>query len=303
MQNEVFLTLIRHGQSQWNLENRFTGWVDVDLTEVGLSEAERAAKMLKGLNIPYHHCHCSVLKRAIHTLWTIQKNLGLSWLPTSKAWELNERHYGALQGLNKKQTEEKYGADQVKIWRRSYDVPPPLIENDVPLPLLETKELAPFTITPNLNSETEGMAVKNNQSLEQYNLLYEQEKYKMLGLNAIPKGESLKLCQQRVLPYFKSSIAPQLQQGKNLLVVAHGNSLRSLIMEIEGLDGEKIMEVEIETAVPIVYKLKIPPNQKSNSHRGSDKSAIETPTKLAQLHDESLHFEVISKKVLISDNH
>lgn len=223
MQHEVYLTLIRHGQSQWNLENRFTGWVDVELTAEGLHEAERAATKLKDLNITYHSCHASVLKRSVHTLWTVLKGLNLSWLPVQKAWELNERHYGALQGLNKKETEDKYGADQVKIWRRSYDTPPPLLnENTI-------KDLDPK----------------------------ETEKYMQLGLKKLPLGESLKMCQMRVVPYFKKVMKPELQSGKNLLVVAHGNSLRSLIMEIENLSGEKIMEVEIETAVPIVYKLNI----------------------------------------------
>ncbi len=223
MQHEVYLTLIRHGQSQWNLENRFTGWVDVELTQEGILEAERAASRLKDLNITYHLCHASVLKRSIHTLWIVLKGLNVSWLPTQKAWELNERHYGALQGLNKKETEDKYGADQVKIWRRSYDTSPPLLDRS------KVKDLNPK----------------------------EAEKYNQLGLESMPLGESLKTCQGRVVPYFKNIMKPQLQSGKNLLVVAHGNSLRSLIMEIENLSGEKIMEVEIETAVPIIYKLSI----------------------------------------------
>ncbi len=236
-QNEVYLTLIRHGQSQWNLENRFTGWVDVDLTEEGQVEALSAAKKLKELNIIYNQCHASVLKRSIHTLWIIQKELELSWLPTTKAWQLNERHYGALQGLNKKETETKYGADQVKIWRRSYDTPPPLLN------------------TVDIESNNDSLSPKSSNKDSNIQKLTELQKYKMLGLDKMPLGESLKMCQQRVLPYFTKSIAPELKSGKYLLVVAHGNSLRSLIMELEDLNGEKIMDVEIETAIPIVYKL------------------------------------------------
>lgn len=217
----VKLVLVRHGQSQWNLENRFTGWVDVELSDLGIEEAKRAAQELKKLNLEIHQCHTSVLKRAIHTLWIILKELDQYWLTESKSWRLNERHYGALQGLNKEETANKYGVDQVKIWRRSYDVPPPSLEN-----------------------------TQNNSDQAS-----EIKKYKSLGLNQMPGGESLKLCQERVLPYYRETIVPELKAHKNLLVVAHGNSLRSLIMEIEGLSGEKIMDVEIETAVPIVYTL------------------------------------------------
>lgn len=216
--NEIKLVLVRHGQSQWNLENRFTGWVDVELSEQGQQEARNAALALKKLNIDIDVCYCSVLKRSIHTLWIMLKELNLSWLPVEKAWQLNERHYGALQGLNKKETADKYGEDQVKVWRRSYDTPPPFLEN---------------------------------VSFDEV----ENKKYQKMNLSQIPLGESLKLCQERVVPYYKSHILPQLKEGKNLLIAAHGNSLRSLIMELEGLSGEKIMEVEIETAVPLVYTL------------------------------------------------
>lgn len=216
----VSLILVRHGQSQWNLENRFTGWVDVELSAQGHEEAAKAALELKKLNIDIDACYTSVLNRAIHTLWILLKEMGISWLPVTKAWQLNERHYGGLQGLNKQETADQYGADQVKIWRRSYDTPPPEMDE---------KRLA-------------------DQNIENH-------KYKKLGLDQLPNGESLKICRERVVPYYTSEIAPQLKAGKNLLVTAHGNSLRSLIMELEGLSGEKIMEVEIETAVPLVYTL------------------------------------------------
>ena len=231
----VNLVLVRHGQSQWNLENRFTGWVDVELTELGIQEAKRAAEELKKLDLKFDHSYCSVLKRSIHTLWHILQGLELSWLPQEKSWRLNERHYGALQGLNKKETAEKYGDDQVKIWRRSYDTLPPLLKSadEDPKAFYETFE-------------------KPNESSKYSDL----EKYELLGLSQkdFPRGESLKVCQQRVVPYFET-IKTQLKKGKNILVVAHGNSLRSLIMELEGLSGEKIMGVEVETAVPIVYTL------------------------------------------------
>jgi 2,3-bisphosphoglycerate-dependent phosphoglycerate mutase len=233
--NTVNLVLVRHGQSQWNLENRFTGWVDVELTELGITEAKRAARELKKLDIKFAYSYCSVLKRSIHTLWHILQGLELSWLPCDKSWRLNERHYGALQGLNKKETAEKYGDDQVKIWRRSYDTLPPLLKSvdEDPKAFFETFE-------------------KPNESSKYSDL----EKYELLGLgkNDFPKGESLQICQQRVVPYFET-IKTRLKKGENILVVAHGNSLRSLIMEIEGLNGETIMNVEVETAVPIVYTL------------------------------------------------
>ncbi len=227
----IKLVLVRHGQSQWNLENRFTGWVDVGLTPLGLKEAKKAAIALHKQGIKFDRSYCSVLKRSIHTLWAILEDLNLSWLPNEKSWRLNERHYGALQGLNKKETADKYGADQVQIWRRSYDTLPP----------------APEDIFNKLES------TERKISGSEYT---EIEKYKKLGLspNDFPLGESLKICQNRVIPYFEK-IKKKLKEGENILVVAHGNSLRSLIMEIEGLSGEKIMNVEVSTAVPIVYTL------------------------------------------------
>lgn len=224
MKKEVKLTLVRHGQSQWNLDNRFTGWVDVPLTQKGITESIGAGKALKEFNIDYTMCFTSVLKRAIHTSWNILNELELAWLPQDKAWQLNERHYGALQGLNKQETKDKYGEDQVQIWRRSYDTPPPK------------------------SSESH-----HNFSLESVKV--DRMKYDRLGLTEIPDGESLKTCQARVLPFYEKKIKPLLKDSKNLLVVAHGNSLRSLIMELEGLSKETIMDVEIETGVPVVYTL------------------------------------------------
>ncbi len=213
------LVLIRHGQSEWNLKNQFTGWYDADLTEKGYAEALSAAENLKRHGIThFDQVYTSVLKRSIFTMWTIVKNMNLVWLPVQKAWQLNERHYGALQGLNKAETIAKYGEDQVKEWRRSYSTPPPSMSaHEIP------------------------------QS--------EQDKYAQLGLTDIPLGESLEMTQQRVLPFWQSTLAPQLQAGKKLLVVAHGNSLRALIMQLEGISSQDITQLEIETGVPLVYDL------------------------------------------------
>ena len=186
------LTLIRHGQSKWNLENRFTGWVDVDLTEKGEVEARKAGEHLK--NIPFDVLFTSVLLRATRTAEIALDTAGVKDIPTKRDKALNERHYGDLQGLNKAETAEKHGADQVHIWRRSYDVPP-------------------------------------------------------------PGGESLKDTQERVAPYYDSEIAPLLKEGKDVLVVAHGNSLRALIMFVEKLSPEQILKTEVATGVPITYEL------------------------------------------------
>lgn len=185
------LVLVRHGQSQWNLENRFTGWVDVDLTPQGEAEAKRAGQQLKGIN--FDKAYTSDLKRAQKTLQIILSELAQTHIPIQKDKALNERHYGDLQGLNKAETAKKYGDEQVHIWRRSYDVPP-------------------------------------------------------------PNGESLKDTANRTLPYFKSSIVPDVQSGKNVLVAAHGNSLRSIVMELDHLSKEQVLNLNLETGVPIIYE-------------------------------------------------
>lgn len=219
MKAHTQLVLIRHGQSQWNLKNQFTGWYDADLTEQGYAEAESAAENLKAHGVNhFDQVYTSVLKRSIFTMWTIVKNMDLVWLPVHKAWQLNERHYGALQGLNKDETMAKYGEEQVKIWRRSYSTPPPFID-------------------------------AGDVSAD------EKAKYAQLGLNEIPLGESLEMTQQRVLPFWQSTMAPELKAGKKLLVVAHGNSLRALIMQLEGISSNDITQLEIETGVPLVYEL------------------------------------------------
>jgi len=211
------LVLCRHGQSTWNLQNLFTGWHDVDLTEQGLAEAKSAGQLLGELDFRFDLAYTSVLKRAIRTLWIILDELDLMWLPVERSWKLNERHYGALQGLNKAQTAEKHGADQVKIWRRSYDIPPPALEaSDERHPCHDPR---------------------------------------YAGINNLPASESLKTTLERVQPYWEQTIVPELKAGKNVLIAAHGNSLRALIKMLDGISDEDITEFNIPTGVPILYEL------------------------------------------------
>jgi len=211
------LVLCRHGQSTWNKQNLFTGWHDVDLTEQGLTEAKLAGQLLEELDFRFDLAYTSVLKRAIRTLWIILDELDLMWLPVERSWKLNERHYGALQGLNKAQTAEKHGADQVKIWRRSYDIPPPALE--------ETDQRHPC----------------------------HDPRY--TGIDNLPASESLKTTLERVQPYWEQTIAPQLKAGKNVLIAAHGNSLRALVKMLDGISDHDITEFNIPTGVPILYEL------------------------------------------------
>lgn len=211
------LVLLRHGESTWNKENRFTGWTDVDLSEKGRSEAKEAGATLKREGYRFDIAYTSVLKRAIHTLWAALDELDQSWLPVEKSWRLNERHYGALQGLNKSETAEKYGEKQVLVWRRSYDVLPPLLE--------ESDERFPGR----------------------------DPRYG--GVKDLPRGEALKQTVDRMLPYWEKTIAPQVKAGKKVLVAAHGNSLRALVQYLDGLSEAEIMELNIPTGVPLVYEL------------------------------------------------
>lgn len=207
------IALVRHGQSTWNLENRFTGWVDVPLTEKGEKEALSAGFALKSKDYQFDVCFTSVLQRAIHTSWIILKEMNQSWIPQEKTWRLNERHYGALQGLNKSETVQKHGEEQVKIWRRSYDIPPPIMEVEG------------------------GDAVKKDR---RYNQI------------VVPPGESLKNTVNRVTPYWESHIAPRVARSENILIVAHGNSLRGLIKHLTGMSDEDIVHFEFETGVPLI---------------------------------------------------
>ncbi len=212
------LVLVRHGQSQWNLENRFTGWTDVDLSDHGVEEARQAGRLLKDQGIFVDVAFTSVLKRSIKTLDIILEETDLLWIPVTKAWELNERHYGALQGLNKAETANKYGAGQVAQWRRSYSTLPPLLEDGDP-------------------------------RLPEY-----ERKYREVDRNKLPRGESLAMTVKRVMPFWESSILPALAAGQTPLIVAHGNSLRALIKSLDQVSDEDIVGVEIPTGSPIVYE-------------------------------------------------
>jgi len=213
------LVLVRHGQSQWNLQNLFTGWVDVDLTEQGRKEASEAGRLLKAQGFSFDLAFTSVLKRAIRTLWIVLDEMDAMWLPVERSWRLNERHYGTLQGLDKAQTVEKHGAEQVKIWRRSFDIPPP------PLSLDDSRH-------PRFDP-----------------------RYRDLAASELPASESLKTTLERVLPYWETRLAPALSQGRNVLIVAHGNSLRALVKMLDRMSDDDIVEFNIPTGVPIHYEL------------------------------------------------
>lgn len=213
------LVLIRHGQSEWNLTNRFTGWTDVDLTEQGVSEAKSGAKLLKEEGFAFDIAYTSVLKRAIRTLWIVQDEMDVLWLPVHKTWRLNERHYGALQGLNKAETAAKYGDEQVFIWRRSFDTPPPELDLD--------------------DERFPGNDLR----------------YAGLGQGELPRCESLKLTIERTMPYWFDTIEPEIKLGKQVLIVAHGNSLRGLVKYLDGVSDEDITTLNIPTGVPLVYEL------------------------------------------------
>ena len=213
------LILVRHGESEWNKLNLFTGWTDVELSDTGREEAKAAGKGLLEKGIKFDICFTSYLKRAIHTLNIILDEMDLAYLPVIKGWELNERHYGALQGLNKAETAEKYGEAQVKLWRRSYDVPPPALEKDDPR--------CPAN----------------------------QETYANVDRDLLPLTESLEITVQRVVPYFNKMIKPELEAGKTVLVAAHGNSLRALIMHLEHMSKEDVINLNLPTGVPVIYEL------------------------------------------------
>jgi len=211
------LVLCRHGQSDWNLKNLFTGWKDVDLTEKGNAEAIEAGILLRDLGYDFDVAYTSVLKRAIRTLWHIQDQMDLMWIPVIRDWRLNERHYGALQGLNKAETAAKYGDDQVHIWRRSYDIPPPEMDlNDADHPVHDPR---------------------------------------YAGIEGLPGAESLKLTLERVMPCWNDVIVPDLQAGKNVLIAAHGNSLRALVKMLDEISDEEITGFNIPTGVPLAYEL------------------------------------------------
>mmetsp|Transcript_24225 Transcript_24225/g.38064 ORF Transcript_24225/g.38064 Transcript_24225/m.38064 type:complete len:295 (+) Transcript_24225:194-1078(+) len=213
------LVLVRHGESQWNKENRFTGWVDVPLAESGVEEAHRAGKNLAEEGLTFDVMYTSLLQRAITTGNTILGDMGLLWIPVEKTWRLNERHYGALQGLNKKETVDKHGIDQVTVWRRSYDTPPPTMDKD--------NEYWPGN----------------------------EARYASLSESELPATECLKDTVERVLPWWNEVCAPAIKSGKRVLIAAHGNSLRALVKYLDGISDGDITGLNIPTAIPLVYKL------------------------------------------------
>lgn len=213
------IVLIRHGESIWNKENRFTGWTDVDLSPKGVSEAMAAAKLLKEGGYEFDAVYTSLLKRAIRTMWMILDHTDQMWLPVTRTWQLNERHYGDLQGLNKAETAAKYGDNQVHIWRRSYDIAPKALKKSDP----------------------------RHPSKDR--------RYKNLKASELPATESLKICLNRVLPFWKKTIVPEIKKNKRILIVAHGNSLRALIKHLDKISDNKISELNIPTGIPLVYEL------------------------------------------------
>ncbi|WP_295982360.1 2,3-diphosphoglycerate-dependent phosphoglycerate mutase [uncultured Variovorax sp.] len=213
------LVLIRHGESTWNLENRFTGWTDVDLTETGVEQAKQAGRLLKAEGYDFDVAYTSVLKRATRTLWHTLDELDRTWLPVVHSWRLNERHYGGLQGLNKAETAKKYGDEQVLIWRRSYTTPPPPLEADDP------------------RSERGDV------------------RYAKLSPEQIPLTECLKDTVARVLPFWNESMAPAIRTGRRLVVAAHGNSIRALVKYLDGISDDDIVGLNIPNGIPLVYEL------------------------------------------------
>ena len=213
------LVLLRHGQSTWNLENRFTGWTDVDLSDRGCEEATTAGRLLRENGHAFDIAYCSLLKRALRTCWIALDELDQLWIPVEKDWRLNERHYGALQGLNKAQTAAKHGDAQVHLWRRSYDVPPP--------PLAHDDERHPS----------------------------HDPRYASLSPKELPATESLKDTVARFLPYWEGTIVPAIRRGQRVLIAAHGNSLRALVKHLDGISDEAIADLNIPTGVPLVYEL------------------------------------------------
>ncbi|XP_061535213.1 phosphoglycerate mutase 1b [Phycodurus eques] len=215
------LVLVRHGESCWNQENRFCGWFDADLSETGEQEAKRGGQALKDAGYEFDICYTSVLKRAIRTLWFVLDGIDQMWLPVHRTWRLNERHYGGLTGLNKAETAAKHGEAQVKIWRRSFDIPPP--------PMDEGHDF--------------------------YQTISKDRRYADLTEDQLPTCESLKDTIARALPFWNDEIVPQIKEGKRVLIAAHGNSLRGIVKHLEGMSEEAIMELNLPTGIPVVYEL------------------------------------------------
>ena len=230
------LILVRHGQSDWNLQNRFTGWVDVDLSPAGVEEARAAGRALAGEAIRIDRAFTSVLKRAIRTLWIVLDEMDQMWVPVERSWRLNERHYGALQGLDKAETAARHGAEQVKIWRRSYATPPPALDAEDPAhPRFERR-------------------------------------YGHLSQADLPSAESLKTTLERVLPYWHETVAPVLARGETVMIAAHGNSLRALVKYLDGISEEEILELNIPTGLPLIYELEADLTVKSSRYLADEET-------------------------------
>ena len=238
------LVLIRHGESTWNLENRFTGWTDVPLTETGIEQAKASGRMLKDQGWDFDLCYTSVLKRATHTLWHCLDELDRTWLPVKHSWRLNERHYGALQGLNKAQTAKQFGDEQVLLWRRSYDVPPPALDPTDP-------------------------------RSERGDIRYAK-------LERMPLTECLKDTVARVLPYWNESMAPAIKAGQRVLVAAHGNSMRALVKYLDQISDEDIVSLNIPNGIPLVYELDEALRPLRHYYLGDEKAVAEAAAAVAQ---------------------
>ena len=232
------LVLLRHGQSQWNKENRFTGWVDVDLSEQGLTEARAAGQALHDARLGFDIAYTSILKRAIRTLWMVMEQMDAAWLPVVRAWQLNERHYGALQGLNKAQTAAKHGEEQVHAWRRGYAIQPPPLD------------------------------------AAQLNEMYSQPRYGSIPADQRPASESLADTVARVVPYWNNVISPDIRAGRRVLIAAHGNSLRALVKHLDSVSDDAIVEMNIPTGLPLVYELDADLKPLSRQYLG-DPDAVE----------------------------
>lgn len=231
------LILLRHGESEWNLANRFTGWVDVDLSDKGREEARRGGSQMRDEGLKIDVAFTSVLKRAIRTLWTALDEMDQMWVPVTRAWQLNERHYGALQGLNKAETAKKFGEDQVKVWRRSYDIPPPPLDlNDAMHPRFERR-------------------------------------YAHLDPVVLPSTESLKITLDRVMPFWANTVVPHLRVGQTVLIAAHGNSLRALIKHLNKISDAEIVELNVPTGIPRMYTLDDDLNVLSDRYLGDEAAA------------------------------
>ena len=240
------LVLLRHGESVWNLENRFTGWTDVDLTPKGTAEAHEAARLLAEEGYTFDVAYTSLLKRAIRTLWIVLDDMDLLWLPVERSWRLNERHYGALQGLDKAETAAKYGDQQVLLWRRSFADPPPLLEPDDP------------------------------------RFPGHDRRYADIPPDELPRGESLKDTIARFLPYWEGTIAPAIRAGKRVVIAAHGNSLRALVQHLDGVSEEEIVGLNIPTGIPLVYELNGDLTPRTHFYLGDPDAARKAAEAVAQ---------------------